>query len=85
MFITGAGISADFGLPTYRGIGGLYNDKATEDGIPVEMALAGQTLKERPEINPAKAEISHLVNIRLRMRAAEALDLIWNKYQGLVQ
>ena len=50
LFITGAGISADSGLPTYRGIGGLYNDKGTEDGIPVEMALAGETLQRQPEI-----------------------------------
>lgn len=50
LFITGAGISADSGLPTYRGIGGLYNDRATEDGIPIEMALAGETLKDRPEV-----------------------------------
>jgi NAD-dependent deacetylase len=50
LFITGAGISADSGLPTYRGIGGLYNDRATEDGIPIEMALAGEMLKERPEV-----------------------------------
>ena len=50
LFVTGAGISADSGLPTYRGIGGLYNDKLTEDGIPVEMALAGETLKKHPEI-----------------------------------
>ena len=50
LFITGAGISADSGLPTYRGIGGLYNDKLTEDGIPVEMALAGETLAKRPEV-----------------------------------
>jgi len=49
-FITGAGVSADSGLPTYRGIGGLYNDKFTEDGIPIEMALAGEMIKERPEI-----------------------------------
>lgn len=48
--MTGAGISADSGLPTYRGISGLYNDKETEDGIPVEMALAGETLRTRPEI-----------------------------------
>ena len=27
LFITGAGISADSGLPTYRGVGGLYNTK----------------------------------------------------------
>jgi NAD-dependent deacetylase len=26
LVITGAGISADSGLPTYRGIGGLYDD-----------------------------------------------------------
>lgn len=50
LFITGAGVSADSGLPTYRGIDGLYNDKATEDGIPIEMALAGQMLKDRPEV-----------------------------------
>jgi NAD-dependent deacetylase len=50
LFITGAGISADSGLPTYRGIGGLYNDNATEEGIPIEMALAGEMLVARPEI-----------------------------------
>ncbi|MFA7158891.1 MAG: NAD-dependent protein deacylase [Kiritimatiellia bacterium] len=50
LFITGAGISADAGLPTYRGIGGLYNGSLTEDGIPVETALAGATLATRPEI-----------------------------------
>lgn len=50
LFITGAGISADSGLPTYRGIGGLYNDKITEEGIPIEMALAGQTLERQPEV-----------------------------------
>ncbi len=50
LFITGAGVSADSGLPTYRGIGGLYNGKTTEDGIPIETALAGQTLYAHPEI-----------------------------------
>jgi NAD-dependent deacetylase len=50
LFITGAGISADSGLPTYRGIGGLYNDTVTEEGIPIEMALAGETLEKRPQV-----------------------------------
>jgi len=50
LFITGAGISADSGLPTYRGIGGLYNNKNTEEGIPIEIALAGETLSSRPEL-----------------------------------
>jgi NAD-dependent deacetylase len=50
LFITGAGISADSGLPTYRGIGGLYNDKLTQEGVPIEVALAGETLLNNPEI-----------------------------------
>lgn len=50
LFITGAGISADSGLPTYRGIGGLYNDKTTDEGIPIETALAGEMLNKRPEV-----------------------------------
>jgi len=50
LFITGAGLSADSGLPTYRGISGLYNDSPTEDGIPIEMALAGDTVKTNPRL-----------------------------------
>jgi len=34
LFVTGAGISVDSGLPTYRGIGGLYHDRLTERGSP---------------------------------------------------
>ena len=50
LFVTGAGISADSGLPTYRGVGGLYNDEATEDGLSIEDALSGECLAIRPEI-----------------------------------
>jgi NAD-dependent deacetylase len=50
LFITGAGISADSGLPTYRGIGGLYEEADTPEGIPIEEALSGDMLRERPEI-----------------------------------
>ena len=51
LFITGAGISADSGLPTYRGIGGLYNDdRLTEEGFPIEEAMSGRMLARRPEI-----------------------------------
>ena len=48
--ITGAGISADSGLPTYRGIGGLYDTDGTEDGMPIEQALSGDMLSQRPDI-----------------------------------
>lgn len=50
LFITGAGISAESGLPTYRGVGGLYDDRHTDDGIPIEVALSGQMFSDRPEV-----------------------------------
>lgn len=48
--ITGAGISADSGLPTYRGIGGLYNVNETEEGRPIEELLSGATLRRTPAL-----------------------------------
>lgn len=50
LFITGAGISADSGLPTYRGIGGLYHERLTDDGLTIEEALSGAMMGKRPEI-----------------------------------
>lgn len=49
LFVTGAGISADSGLPTYRGVGGLYESDATEEGLPIEVLLSGETFARRPE------------------------------------
>ena len=50
LVITGAGMSADSGLPTYRGIGGLYESDMTEDQVAIETALSGQMLRARPEL-----------------------------------
>lgn len=50
LFVTGAGISAESGIPTYRGIGGLYNEVATTEGIPIEEALSGEMMRRRPEL-----------------------------------
>jgi NAD-dependent deacetylase len=50
LFITGAGISADSGLPTYRGIGGLYEEAETPEGIPIEEALSGEMMRINPAI-----------------------------------
>jgi NAD-dependent deacetylase len=49
LIITGAGLSADSGLPTYRGLGGLYNGE-TADGLPIEVALSGPTLRRDPAL-----------------------------------
>lgn len=50
LVITGAGISADSGLPTYRGIGGLYQSDLTEDQVPIEVALSGEMMRSRPAL-----------------------------------
>jgi NAD-dependent deacetylase len=49
LFVTGAGMSADSGLPTYRGVGGLYNRGETEEGFAIEELLSGEMFSQRPE------------------------------------
>jgi NAD-dependent deacetylase len=85
LFITGAGISADSGLPTYRGIGGLYDDDDTEDGIAIEQALSGPMFRSRPELTwkyirqieeacrGAKHNVAHERMAQLERR----LDRVW--------
>ena len=51
LFITGAGVSVDSGLPTYRGIGGLYHDRLTAEGLTIEEALSGEMMARRPDIS----------------------------------
>ena len=45
--ITGAGVSAESGIPTYRGRGGLYDDPA--EGERTVQALTGSTLLRDPD------------------------------------
>lgn len=45
--ITGAGISAESGIPTYRGVGGIYDD--AEEGHRTVDALSGPTLRRDPD------------------------------------
>src|SRR5262249_5829088 len=49
LFVTGAGLSADSGLPTYRGVGGLYEGDATEEGHAIEEMLSGEMFREHPD------------------------------------
>jgi NAD-dependent deacetylase len=66
LFVTGAGLSADSGLPTYRGIGGLYDGKSTEDGVPIEVALSGDMFARKPE-----RTWKHIHEIELACRGAK--------------
>ncbi|WP_290652145.1 NAD-dependent protein deacylase [Aquisalimonas sp.] len=65
LFITGAGLSADSGLPTYRGVGGIYDDGVTEEGIPFEVALSGDMFRRRPELT-----WKHIARIEAATRGA---------------
>ncbi|MGF1508953.1 MAG: NAD-dependent deacetylase [Myxococcota bacterium] len=47
LFVTGAGLSADSGLPTYRGIGGLYDGPNTDE-LPIEVLLSGPMYQRDP-------------------------------------
>lgn len=66
LFITGAGISADSGLPTYRGIGGLYNDQHTSEGMPIEVALSSEVMRRTPAVT-----WKYLAQIEAACRAAK--------------
>lgn len=50
LFITGAGLSAESGLPTYRGVGGLYEEAETPEGLSIEQALSGSMLRRDPAL-----------------------------------
>lgn len=65
LFITGAGLSADSGLPTYRGIGGLYDGQMMPHGQPIEAVLSGQMLASRPEVT-----WRYLLDVEARYREA---------------
>ena len=48
--LTGAGMSVASGLPTYRGIGGLYNDMVVDEGMPIEEILHAYTFARNPAL-----------------------------------
>ncbi len=51
LFITGAGVSAESGVPTFRGATAAFADGLTEEGIPFEEALSGSTFVRAPELS----------------------------------
>ncbi len=51
LFVTGAGLSADSGLPTYRGQNGLYEGRDAESGLTIEEALSLPVFQRRPDIS----------------------------------
>jgi NAD-dependent deacetylase len=50
LFITGAGISVDSGLPTFRNGDGVFCADVSEEGVPMERALSCDLLCDHPEL-----------------------------------
>lgn len=85
LFITGAGISADSGLPTYRGVAGLYNEPDAETGLPMEEIMSGDMWQKDPSFlmkhlrkvadacQNAQPNSAH----KLIARLEEKLDRVW--------
>ena len=65
LFVTGAGVSADSGLPTYRGVGGLYEDRLASEDLPIEAILSGEMLQRRPALT-----WKHILEIEKACRGA---------------
>lgn len=90
LFITGAGISADSGLPTYRGTGGLYDSGETEEGLPIEVCLSGPMFRSRPEVTwryirqieqscrGAQPNVAHQLIVALERRLERVVVLTQN-------
>lgn len=90
LFITGAGVSAASGIPTYRGIGGLYSEKATDEGLAIEEALSGEMFQRRPEVTwkyvhqieracrDARLNAAHAAIARIERRLARCWVLTQN-------
>ena len=80
LFITGAGVSADSGVPTYRGIGGLYNVDTTEDGYAIEECLSAEMFARRPELTwKYLAQIGKAAQGARYNRAHEVMALLEDK------
>jgi NAD-dependent deacetylase len=51
LFITGAGVSAESGVPTFRGATAAFADGLTEEGVPFEEVLSGPTFNRNPRLS----------------------------------
>jgi len=51
LFITGAGVSAESQIPTFRGATAAFADGMTEDGMPFEEALGAETFNLNPALS----------------------------------
>jgi NAD-dependent deacetylase len=86
--LTGAGISAESGVPTFRGPGGLWREYRAEDlATPEAFSNDPRLVWEwydwrRQKISPAKPNLGHYALVTLEKRAPD-LTLITQNVDGL--
>ena len=91
LFITGAGVSAESGVPTYRGVGGLYNVDTTAEGFAIEEVLSGEMFARNPALTwKYLAQIGLAVQDAKHNRAHEVIseieahfDRVWTLTQNV--
>ncbi len=49
LFITGAGVSVESGIPSFRGRTAAFQEGMTDDGVPFEEALSGPAFQRDPQ------------------------------------
>jgi NAD-dependent deacetylase len=81
--VTGAGVSAESGIPTYRGVGGLYEDP--DEGERTVEALTGSTLRRDPDMTwRAVAELARRSAAARPNAAHDAIVAIENRLERFV-
>ena len=91
LFITGAGVSAESGVPTYRGVGGLYNVDTTAEGFAIEEVLSAEMFARNPALTwKYLAQIGLAVQDAKHNRAHEVIaemeshfDRVWTLTQNV--
>lgn len=69
LFITGAGVSAESGIPTFRGSTAAYANGMTDEGLPFEEVLSGPMFRRNPKLS---WKYFHMLELSLRGKQPNA-------------
>jgi NAD-dependent deacetylase len=79
LFITGAGVSAESGIPTFRGATAAFPDGTTEEGVSFEEALSHTMFVRKPSLS---WKYFFLLEMAMRGKLPNAAHLAISKLQS---